>query len=99
MDREELIKNFRDAYSKLSDKDKKLELARLTRISKHIPICVLEDWEDGKTYKFPDINNLKEYLWQKKKIKATYNMIYKTLRGQYSSAYGFKMYYIYEEEN
>jgi hypothetical protein len=95
--REESIKEFRGAFKNLSEKDRKLEAARINRIVNHIPICVLEDWEENKTLKFPDIANLREYLWQKKKLRTTHNMIYKALRGQYSSAYGFKMYYMYEE--
>lgn len=96
--REELIKEFREAFKRLSTKDKKQEADRLQRIVTKTPIVVFEDWEENKVLKFPDIRNLREYLWQKKKIRATHNMIYKTLRGQYASAYGFKMYYLYEEE-
>ena len=95
--REELIKEFRAAFKKLDEKDQKLEAARLVRVTQHVPIIVLEDWETGKSLKFLDINNLMEYFWQAKKIRTTRNMIYKTLRGQYTAAYGYKIYYLYEE--
>lgn len=96
--REELVKEFRQAFKNLPEKDKTLELKRLIRITEHIPIVVFEDWETGKTLKFPDIKNVMEYLWQAKKIRSCRSMIYKCLRGQYATAYGFKMHYTYEEE-
>lgn len=95
--REDKIKEFREAFKNLSEKDQRQEADKLYRITHKIPIIVFEDWETGRSLKFPDINNLMEYLWQAKGIRTTRNMLYKTLRGQYTAAYGYKIYYIYEE--
>lgn len=96
--REELILEFRKAFSHLSDKDKKIESARLVRVTQHIPIIVFEDYERNKSIKFLDVKNLIEYLWQEKKIRANRSFIYKVLRGQFKEAYGYRVYYYYEEE-
>ena len=94
---EELILEFRKAFNKLSDKDKKIEAARLVRVTQHIPIIVFEDYERGKSLKFLDVRNLMEYLWKEKRIRASRSFIYKVLKGEYKEAYGYKIYYEYEE--
>lgn len=95
--REELILEFRRAFAALSEKDRQAEAARLVRVTQRIPIIVFEDWERNKSIKFLDVSNLIEYFWQEKKIRADRSFIYKCLRGKYKEAYGFKIYYYYEE--
>ncbi len=95
--REETILEFRKAFAALSDKDRVAEAARLVRVTQRIPIIVFEDWERNKSIKFLDVNNLIEYFWQEKKIRADRSFVYKVLKGQFKEAYGFKIYYYYEE--
>lgn len=95
--REEAILEFRKAFSQLSEKDRETEAARLVRVTQHIPIIVFEDWERNKSIKFLDVSNLIEYYWQEKKIRADRSFIYKVLKGKYTEAYGYKIYYLYEE--
>ena len=96
--REKLIAEFRDAFKKLSEKDKKSEAARLVRLTQRIPIIIFEDYEKNKVLKFADMTNLVEYLWQEKQIRADRSFLYKVLKGKYNNAYGFKVRYYYEEE-
>ncbi|MBR2492106.1 MAG: hypothetical protein IKB64_01395 [Paludibacteraceae bacterium] len=96
--REEKIAALRKAYRDLDEKDRKTEIERLYRIINHKPILVLEDYEKGKLIKFLDIGNLQEYLYQEKGVSPDRSFLYKVLTGRYKSAYGFKIYYQYEEE-
>ena len=95
--REETILEFRKAFRALSEKDRIAEAARLVRVTQRVPIIVFEDWERNKSIKFLDVSNLIEYFWQEKKIRADRSFIYKVLKGQFKEAYGFKVYYFYEE--
>lgn len=95
--REETILEFRKAFRELSEKDRIAEAARLVRVTQRVPIIVFEDWERNKSIKFLDVSNLIEYFWQEKKIRADRSFIYKVLKGQFKEAYGFKVYYFYEE--
>lgn len=96
--REDKIAALRKAFRDLDEKDKKTEIERLYRIIHHKPILVLEDYEKGKLIKFLDIGNLQEYLYQEKGVSPDRSFLYKVLTGRYKSAYGFKIYYQYEEE-
>ena len=95
--REETILEFRKAFAALSEKDRAAEAARLVRVTQRVPIIVFEDWERNKSIKFLDVSNLIEYFWQEKKIRADRSFVYKVLKGQFKEAYGFKIYYYYEE--
>jgi uncharacterized radical SAM superfamily Fe-S cluster-containing enzyme len=95
--KEELIGNFRKAFKALDDKDKVIEVERLYRIIKKKPVIVLEDYDLGKALKFLNIQDLIDYLYFKKGIRADKSFLYKTLKGGFESAYGFAMYYLYEE--
>lgn len=96
--REDKIAELRKAFRSLDEKDKKIEIDRLYRIVHKLPIICLEDYDKNKLIKFLDIANLQEYLYQEKGVRPDRSFLYKVLRGEYKSAYGFKMYYMYEEE-
>lgn len=96
--REENIAALRKAFRALDEKDKKVEIDRLQRIAYHKPIIALEDYDKGKLIKFLKIGDLQEYLYQEKGVSPDRSFLYKVLTGRYQSAYGFKIYYLYEEE-
>lgn len=96
--REDLIKEFRQAFKSLSDKDKVTEVERLVRVTQHKPIFVLEDVDIGKTLKFKSMPKLIEYFWREKHIRANRSFLYKVLKREYDAAYGYHLYYFYEEE-
>ena len=58
----------------------------------------MQAFPKGKLIKFLDIGNLQEYLYQEKGVSPDRSFLYKVLTGRYKSAYGFKIYYQYEEE-
>ncbi len=94
---EKEILEFRKAYINLPEAIRKKEVSRLHRISERQPIFVLEDHDKGKIVKFLDIGNLMEYLWKEKKIRSDRSYLYKVLKGKGTTAYGYLIYYEYEE--
>ena len=98
MDIEQQVLAFRKAFSELDEDTRYKEVLRAHRIVTNTPVIVLEDDDIGKVLKFLDVANLIEYFWTAKRIRADRSYIYKVLRGQHKEAYGFKIYYEYEEE-
>ena len=90
---EELVKEFREAVDNLPEEYKLREIERAYCLVKGKKFIVLEDFETGKLIKFLDVKNLKEYLWRYKQIKADRSYIYRVLRGQCQTLYGYKIYY------
>lgn len=90
---EEKISNFRKAYINLPDEIKTREVMRLYSIVNNKPYIVLEDHDIGKVLKFLDVSDLMEYLWREKQVKVDDSYIYKVLKGRYTTAKGYRIYY------
>lgn len=95
--KEERVQQFREAFDKLPEEFKIREVDRVYCLAHGKKIIILEDHDIGKILKFLDVSNLREYLVQNKHVKADRSFIYKVLRGQYKSCYGYTIYY--EGEN
>lgn len=91
--KEEKILAFRTAFNNLPSDVREREVMRLQRIINGGCFIVLEDHDIGKVIKFLNVPSLIEYLYREKNIRVSRSYIYRVLKGQYSNAHGYNIYY------
>ena len=89
---EELIKAFRETFRKMSTASQARELMRLDRIVHNKPILIAEPiFELDKRLKFQNVEHFTDWLKKNGYPNANPSNVYKAIRGERPTAYGYKL--------
>jgi hypothetical protein len=90
--REELIRAFREIFNRLDPSSQAKELMRLDRKLNNRPVLIAEPiFETDRRYKFESVEHFVGWLKKNGYPNACHSNIYKVIRGERSSAYGYKI--------
>lgn len=89
---EELVKAFREIYNRLDHSIQAKELMRFDRILKGKPVVIAEPVnEPDRRYKYQSVEHLVMWLRKNGQPNANPSNIYKVLRKERESAYGYRI--------
>lgn len=92
LSKEQLVKDFRTTFSKMDPATQARELMRLDRILNNRPVVLAEPLDEpDRRFKFQNVDHFVSWLKKEGHVSASRSNVYKVIRGERLSAYGYRI--------